>query len=204
MAGKYFSTSEAAKICQVTPGSVIRWVNEGQLETALTVGGHRRIPAASLIQLVKKLGLLVPKELSDPFDPKDDDDGPKILIVDDEEGVRGMIAWLINQEWPEAKVEQAEDGFVAGWKCNGFRPDLVILDLMMPAVDGFHFCQFIRNTPEMKHTRIIAISGVQGSGNEEKILKLGADVFLAKPFDDELLRKTVEEQLKWNWAKKTR
>ena len=205
MVNRYFSTSEAAKICQVTAGSVIRWIKEGELETALTVGGHRRIPGASLLKLITKLGLPVPKELLDlPDEGGGAKTGPRILIVDDEKSVREMLHWIINQTWPEAKVEEAEDGFAAGWKTHGFYPDLVILDIMMPRLDGFRFCEFIRNMPEMKQTRIIAVSGVPGFGYEEKIMKLGANVFLAKPFDNEVLKKKIEEQLQWAKAKKVK
>ncbi len=205
MTSRYFSTSQAAKICQVTSGSVIRWIKEGVLETALTVGGHRRIPAASLLKLIKKLYLPVPEELSSLCDEKNDTElMPRILVVDDEKSVREMVRWIISQEWPGATVEEAEDGFVAGWKIHGFCPDLVILDLMMPGLDGFRFCEFIQNLPEMKHMKIIAISGVPGFGYQEKIMKLGADVFLAKPFDNEIFKKKIQEQLKWVKANKSK
>ena len=203
MTNKFYSTTEAANICQVTPGSIIRWIKEGKLETALTAGGHRRIPAASLLKLINKLGLPAPKELLDSLDGLNGaKPGYKILIVDDEKSVREMLRWIISQEWPDSKVEEASDGFFAGWKTHGFCPDLVILDLMMPGLDGFRFCEFLRNLPGMKHTRMIAISGVQGFGYEEKIMKLGANVFLAKPFDSEVLKKTIEEQLKWKKVSK--
>ena len=203
MINRYFSTSEAARICHVTPGSVIRWIKEAKLETALTVGGHRRIPGESLLKLIEKLGLPVPKELLDLADEGSSaTPAPKILIVDDEKGVREVVRWIISQTWPEAKVEEAEDGFVAGWKTHGFYPDLVILDIMMPRLDGFRFCEFIRNMPEMKQTRIIAVSGVPGCGYEEKIIKLGVNVFLAKPFDNEVLKKKIEEQLTWARSEK--
>ncbi|OIO39730.1 MAG: hypothetical protein AUJ71_00045 [Candidatus Omnitrophica bacterium CG1_02_49_16] len=195
MANQYFSTSEAAKICQVTPGSVIRWIKEGKLETAVTAGGHRRIPAASLLNLVKRMGLNVPEGLVDP-DSIPEQFHPRILIVDDDKAFREMVRWFINQEWPEADVQEAQDGFIAGWKTHGFRPNLVILDLMMPNLDGFRYCEFIKKMPEMNHTRIIAISGVSGKGNEDRIMNLGANVFLAKPFDNEVFKNTIETQLK--------
>lgn len=190
---QYFSTSEAAKICQVSPASVIRWVKEGELDTALTVGGHRRIPAASLLRLAKRLGLAVPNELAGVEDP-----GVsvlKILIVDDDEGIRQLVRWALKEELPQAQLEEAPDGFVAGWKAHRFRPDLVILDIMMPGVDGFRFCELIQGMPEMKRTRILAMSGVQGADYEEKILKFGAHDFLAKPFEIETLKQKVAEQL---------
>ena len=203
MTSNYFSTTQVARICQVTPGSVIRWIKEGELESALTVGGHRRIPAVSLVKLIKKMGITVPAELSD-LTGEPQTTQPRILIVDDEKIIRQMIRIVVAQKLPEAKIEEAENGFMAGWKTHSFHPDLVILDLLMPGLDGFRFCEFIRNLPEMKRTRIIAISGIQGFGYEEKIMKLGADVFMAKPFDNKVLWDKIEEQLQWARARKAK
>ena len=189
---KFFSTTEVAKICQVTPGSVIRWIKEGQLDTALTVGGHRRIPAKSVAVLLKKMHFPIPPGFGET---DQENAAPKILVVDDEPNIRQMVRWNIGEFLPEAKVEEAEDGFIAGWKAKGFRPDLVILDIMMPGMDGFKFCEFVKATFELKRTRIIAMSGVQGFGYETKILKEGANVFLAKPFTNEELKTTVLSQL---------
>ena len=187
---KFYSTTKVAKICQVTPGSVIRWIQEGELETALTVGGHRRIPAKSVIKLLEKMHLPLPPELNGM---DQESSAPKILVVDDEDGIRQMILWNIKQFLPEAKMQEAGDGFVAGWKAQSFRPDLVILDIMMPGIDGFKFCEFVKMTPELTQTRIIAMSGVKDY--KSKILTHGASIFLAKPFTDEDLKQAVLSRL---------
>lgn len=188
---KFYSTTQAAKICQVTPGTIIYWIKQNKLTAILTVGGHRRIAGSELLRLVKKIRLPIPKELSS----LECQAHPRILIVDDEPEIRRMIRAVLKGHFPEIQVEEAEDGLVAGWKTTTFRPDLILLDLMMPGLDGFRFCELVRTTDDLKHVRIIAMSGVQGFGFEEKISKIGAHDFLAKPFPIETLKEKMSKQL---------
>ena len=186
---KFFKTYEVAKICQVAQGTVIRWIHEGKLPASSTAGGHNRIRAKDLIDLLKSLNLPLPEELfpESVFNPK-----TRVLIVDDEPEIRRMIRWMIEQDFQNVQVEEAQEGFIAGWKTNAFRPHLVILDLMLPGIDGFQVCGFIRQFPELKETKIIAISALMGDPDiAQKILDLGADDFLTKPFDLEILKKKV-------------
>ena len=106
-----------------------------------------------------------------------------------------MIRWKISEDFPEAEVEEAGEGFLAGWKANSFRPHLVILDLMLPGLDGFHVCEFIRQFPELKDVKIIAISALMDPDAAKKILELGANDFLVKPFDLDVLKKKIFFQL---------
>ena len=187
---KFYSTTEAAKICQVTPGSVIRWINEGKLETSLTAGGHRRIPSESLLGLIKKLRLPIPSELSEV-----ENGTPKIMIIDDEVGMRQMLRWFLKENMPEVLVEEAENGLDAGWKALQFHPDLVLLDLFMPGMDGFRFCELIKGSPELKDTRILVMSGHQTEEVQEKINQLGVEV-MYKPMDVDVLKRKILQELK--------
>ncbi len=189
---KFFKTYEAAKICQVAQGTVIRWIKEGKLPSAATAGGHNRIQAKDLVELLQKLHLPIPAELSSGLSLNEK---VRILIVDDEQEVRKMIRWKIAEDFPEAEVEEAEDGFLAGWKANAFRPHLVILDLMLPGLDGYHVCEFIRMVSELKDTKIIAMSALLDPEAAKKILDLGANDFMVKPFDLDVLKKKIFFQL---------
>lgn len=192
MENKFYSTTQAAEICRVTPGTIIYWIKQGKLETTFTAGGHRRISDIELTKLVKKMHLPVPKELMSP-EPKG---SIKILIVDDEANIRQMTQWALKEAFPTVEIEEAEDGLAAGWKVAKFCPDIILLDLMMSRFDGFRFCELVRTNAELKNARVIAMSGVQGFGFEEKILKLGAHDFLAKPFQIEELKEKIMKQLK--------
>ena len=187
---KLLRTNEIAKICQVSQGTVIRWINEGRLPASSTAGGHNRIRSNDLIELLRNLRLPIPSEL-------EIDQNIRILIVDDEAEIRNMVHWMIEQSFQNVLVEEAKDGFVAGWKAHSFHPDLVLLDLMMPGVDGFHICEFIRQFPGLKETKIIAISALLiDSDVEKKILGLGANDFLTKPFNLDVLKEKIAFHLK--------
>ena len=188
---KFYSTTEAAKICQVTPGSVIRWIKEGKLETSLTAGGHRRIPSESLFSLLKKLRLPIPSELT----TEEESATPRIMIIDDEVGMRQMLRWFLKENMPEVLVEEAENGLDAGWKALQFHPDLVLLDLFMPGMDGFRFCELIKGNPELKDTRILVMSGHQTEEVRDKINQLGVDV-MYKPMDVDVLKQKILQELK--------
>lgn len=189
---KLLRTQEVAKICQVAQGTVIRWINEGRLPAASTAGGHNRIRPKDLLTLLKSLNLPIPEELSS--DPSLDQK-TRVLIVDDEPEVRKMIRWMIEQDFIGVEIEEAQEGFVAGWLTHSFHPHLVVLDLMLPGLDGFHVCEFIRRFPELKDTKIIAISALMDPEVAKKIMSLGANDFLTKPFDLDVLKEKICTQL---------
>lgn len=184
---KLYGTQEIAKMCQVAQGSVIRWIKEGKLQASLTAGGHYRVRGRDLNQFLTNLRLPLPQELQNK--------GKKILIVDDEPEVRKLVRWIIEENFTDLQLEEAEDGFVAGWKTHEFLPDLVILDLMMPGLDGFRVCQFIRSFPQFQSIKILAISAWMDGNVEQKFKDLGAQDFVSKPFDVDILKDKIAAQL---------
>jgi excisionase family DNA binding protein len=191
---KLLTTSQVAKICQVSPGSVIRWIQEGKLKSAATPGGHRRVEVQEVLNLLSTLQLPVPSGLEETGEETESEQ--RVLIVDDELGMRQMLRSFFEAHYPHFHVEEAEEGFVAGWKAHGLRPDLVLLDLKLPGLDGFRVCRLIRSFPATRHTRIIAMTAYEEDGAKEKILRLGANDFLTKPFDLDVLKERVERQIK--------
>lgn len=93
----------------------------------------------------------------------------------------------------DIKIDSAMDGFEAGKKAVSFLPDLIILDLKLPGIDGFQVCKNIRNEEKLKNTKILAITGYDTPENKKKILECGADDFLAKPFEMETFINTVKK-----------
>ena len=92
--GKFYSTFEAAKICHVSPGSMIRWIHEGKLNASVTAGGHHRISGKDLLNLIKAMRLPIPQDLKDGPEVERGKSSPanresgKILVADDEPGIR--------------------------------------------------------------------------------------------------------------------
>ena len=85
------------------------------------------------------------------------------------------------------ETEIARDGFEAGVKVESFRPHALVLDLMMPGIDGFEVCRRLRARPTLNHIRIVAVTGFPSTENVDRILAAGADACLEKPIDSERL-----------------
>src|ERR1700733_13246083 len=113
----------------------------------------------------------------------------KILIVDDESAARAALEVLLRREGFE--VRDASDGQAALAECAAFRPDLILLDIVMPGIDGFEVCRRIKATPETRLTPVVLITGLSETEDRIKGINAGADDFLRKPIDmNELLART--------------
>lgn len=183
MEKKAFGTHEVAKICRVTPATVGNWIDKGLMPTFTTGGGHRRIWADDLVKFLKSHNIPIPKEL-------EIQSNIKILIVDDEPEIINLIKRIISQDFQEIITESALNGFEAGQKSIQFQPDLVILDMKLPGMDGSEVCRQIKANKDLAGTRILTISGQDPDEFGKKSIAAGADDFLAKPFSaDELVEK---------------
>jgi putative two-component system response regulator len=113
----------------------------------------------------------------------------RILIVDDESSARLALATLLRREGFE--VTGVGDGAAALAECTSFRPDLILLDIVMPGMDGFEVCRRIKATPETRLTPVVLITGLSATEDRIKGINAGADDFLSKPIDvNELLART--------------
>lgn len=177
---KNLSTFAIARMLHVDPGSVANWIDQGLLKAHRTPGGHRRVLAEDLVSFLREHKMPVPEELeAAPV---------RILVVDDEPGVAQMVSKTINAAHPEYEVHQANDGFQAGRMLATVKPDVVILDLRMPGMDGFEVCKLIKGQPETRHIQVIAMTAYPSAENQERILQCGARLCLSKPLDmDQML-----------------
>ena len=176
-----FTTFEAAKLCHVSPLSIINWVNAGRLPAFRTPGGHRRIRREDLLLFMRDNGLPIPEEMQQGSGRR------KVLIVDDEPSIREVLAEHLSTRTSPYEVSTAADGFEAGRLVATFRPDVVLLDLRMPGVDGFQICRTIKADPESAKTVVIAMTGYYSPETEARVLECGAVRCFAKPLDPSTL-----------------
>ncbi len=167
--------------------SVANWVDAGQLRAGRTPGGHRRIEPRDLLDFLKQQGMGVPKELQPS--------SRKVLVVDDEEAVVGWVADEIRAECPDVEVLVAHDGFAAGEIVGFEKPDVVVLDIRMPGIDGFEVCRRIKAREETRNTTVVAMTAHHSPEVEQRILKCGAEVCLTKPLEIAVLLKHVTTAL---------
>ncbi len=119
----------------------------------------------------------------------------RVLIVDDEAGVRQLLAKAIKASHPEYEVLEAHDGFKAGTLLATLRPEVVLLDLRMPGMDGFEVCRLIKSNEIMKGCEVLAMTAYPSDDNEKRILDCGARLCLAKPLDLAKMIKEVEASI---------
>lgn len=184
-----FTTFEAAKLCHVSPLSIINWVNAGRLPAFRTPGGHRRIRREDLTRFMRESGIPVPDSL------REGSGMPRVLVVDDDASIREVIAEHMASRTKPYEVMTAADGFEAGRLVATFRPDVVLLDLRMPGIDGFQVCRTIKADPETSKTLVIAMTGYYTTETEARILDCGAVRCFAKPVEPSILATFIDSLL---------
>ena len=176
-----FTTGEAAKICKVSQQTIIRCFDSGQLKGFRVPGSRfRRIPREALYRFMK--------ENSIPTDALESG-RRRILIVDDDQAVVDLISDVIAND-ARFETRTVNNGFGAGMLAKEYHPDLIILDVMLPDINGQAVCELIRQDPTMSDIKIICISGMIEEDKIEELKVAGANDFLNKPLDiDELVRR---------------
>jgi excisionase family DNA binding protein len=180
MGKKNFTTFDVAKICGVYPTTVVDWVDAGKLKAFVTPGGHRRIRKDDLVAFLKEHNIPLTGELTGGH-------VPRILVVDDDDAVVQFLSELISRKFKGVESDTARDGFEVGTKLMEFSPDLMLLDIMLPGVDGFEVCKKVKSNEKTKDIKIIAMTGFDTPENRKKIQECGADDYIAKPFDNDIL-----------------
>jgi two-component system, OmpR family, response regulator len=182
-----FTTFEIAQMLSVDIGAVIRWVNQGKLKAFRTPGRHRRVQKSDLLSFLETYQMPVPHAISRPH--------PLILLVEDEALVRMGLKAMIQDMHRPFLIEEAADGFEAGKKMSELAPDLVVLDVRLPGVDGFRICQEIRADSRLAASKILVVSGQLTADERRHILSCGADDVLAKPVDPEEFKTKIAKLL---------
>lgn len=178
-----FTTGEAAEICRVSQQTIIRCFDSGRLRGFRVPGSKfRRIPRQNLVKFMR--------DNSIPLDNLDSGK-KKVLVVDDDAEIVELIGDILTRDG-RFEIRTASSGYEAGMATQQFRPDLILLDYMLPDVNGNVVCQTIRSNPEFENTRIIIVSGVIKQEEIDQLLKSGAQDFLKKPFSISELTEKVD------------
>jgi len=154
------------------------------LKAYRTPGGHYRVSVEEFRRFVREHDLPEHENIPGVAMPN------RVLVADDENTMLMAVSDALKAEIPELEIESAQDGYEACLKAGAFNPRVVILDLLMPNMNGFEACQALKNAHSPVRPKIIAITGYPEDGNVERIVECGADCCLVKPFDmDELVDK---------------
>lgn len=179
-----YTTGEAADICRVSQQTIIRCFDSGKLEGFRVPGSKfRRIPQASLLKFMKDNNIPLDGFASGKT---------KVLVVDDDAEIVELISDVLAKDG-RFEIKTASSGYTAGIATQQFRPDVILLDYMLPDVNGNIVCQTIRRNPEFEHIKIIIVSGVIKQDEIDQLLNAGAQGFVKKPFSiSELTNKITQ------------
>lgn len=172
----YLSPAEVADLLMVSPITVRGWAMKGLLRAEVTPGGHRRFLRAEVERFLREQ-----RSVGERRRPL------RVLIVDDDLMHLEYLVELLGGIDAPVEIETAHDGFEAGRKLTAFVPNVVLLDLMMPGLNGFDVCRWIKADPATRATRVIAMSGFPSQDNLQRIVEAGAEMLLCKPIDVPLL-----------------
>ena len=169
-----FTTGEAAVICKVSQQTIIRCFDSGRLNGFRVPGSKfRRIPRVELLRFMRSNE--IPTDVLEST-------RKRILVVDDDDQIVELFVDVLGRD-DRFEVKTAQTGYDAGLLTEQFKPHLILLDYMLPDINGNLVCDRIRANPDFLKTKIIIVSGVVKREEIDELLQSGADDFVKKPFD---------------------
>jgi excisionase family DNA binding protein len=181
-----FTTGEAAKICKVSQQTIIRCFDSGQLKGFRVPGSRfRRIPRELLYKFMKENGI--------PTDALESGKR-KALIVDDDEELVELIRDALDADG-RFEIRVVNNGFDAGMMVKEYHPDVIVLDVMLPDINGKEVCQRVRSDSALDDVKIVCISGMVEQDKVDDLIASGANTFMQKPFEVDRLIDIICHQL---------
>lgn len=185
------TTGDVARLCRVTIRTVIKWFENGRLEGYRLPGSRdRRFTRDAVTRFLHENGM--PDLLLEgaPWEPRK----RRVLVVDDDEPVRTLIQRVLETE-TQLLVDTAASGWEAGLKTATQKPDLLLLDFRLGDTTGDTVVTTIRKMTDLTQPAIVLMSAHLDEEGVNRVLALGADAFLPKPFAPQALREIVHRHL---------
>ncbi len=176
------TSHEVARLIRVSPSTVLSWIDKGLLPAYRTVGGHRRVDSNNLVSFLRQHEMPVPRALS-PVQ--------RLLVIDDEERFLSTAKRLLERELKPVEVATALGPIEGLLRVGSFRPDAVLLDAMMPGIDGVEVCRRLHRAPETSHVMVVALTGNPSQELADAFLKAGAVACLTKPINLARIREVL-------------
>ena len=178
----WLTLGQAAKYLGVAQSTIRKWSDGGRLPAFYTPGGHRRFRRGDLDQFLDS-------SRGSGAGPR-----PLILIVDDDPNLREFLRANLEMDGYQVReAGSAEEGLAA---LDEEPPDLILLDVMMPKVDGWEMLRLVRERHGVAAIPIVMFSGKVDEEDAEAAKERGADAFIGKPFDPEQLLASTKQLLR--------
>ena len=186
---KLLSTGDIARYCHTGVTQVKRWIQKGDIEAFRNPGGHYRVTKTKFREFLERNGMPIADEFFNA-------PHKKIMVVDDDAAVIKAYSILVKNHYDEVVVETASDGYEALIKTGSFKPDLLILDIRMPKIDGLEVCRRLReDTTTGPGIKIIAVTAHSEAYDRNTVIAAGADEYLIKPIDSKTLLENVDKMM---------
>lgn len=184
---RLLSSWEVGDLLQVNPSSINKWVKEGRIPAFRTPGGHRRIRVSDLVQFLDTHKMPIPKALAESAVER-----RRVLIVDDNERYLRSLSRLFKSHEERLDVRLVDNGIDALVLVGSFRPDVIVLDVFMPGVDGIEVCRRLKERNDTAFMDVIVTSGSLTEEIERRALAAGARRCFSKPLDLKILLAEIE------------
>ncbi|MBN1864229.1 MAG: response regulator [Victivallales bacterium] len=170
---KFMKTSDAASYLGVSRSSITNWVRQGVLSAASTPGGHYLFSREQLDNFAQTRGMSMDE-------PARQNAGYKILVIDDDREFREFASEAL-EVYSGYELKEAEDGMQGALLIGSWLPELVVVDLRMPNMNGVEFCRILKKNKATENVKIIIASAYLSPEIRQEINQLGVDSILEKP-----------------------
>lgn len=168
--------SDVAEACGVTPAGVRKWIREGKLKAFTTPGGQYRMDSRDVLEFLDEYHIPVPSFLQSEAANR------RVLVVDDDPDIVELVMDTLAVH-EALELYPAPNGYDACITAGETQPDLVVLDIFMPKMDGFEVCTRLKRNPRTDSAKILVITAYGDAENVRRIRTCGADTVLRKPFE---------------------
>lgn len=183
---RFLTTNQIAGLIGVSERTVANWIDRGHLEAHRTPGGHRRVSPDELVQFLHTREMPTPKELQSEI---------RILIVEDDAQVAKVLQSYLHHEVTGYAVNWINDGLSALMQIGISKPHIVLLDILMPGMDGLEVCRKIRANPDLSNVQVIFVTGTTDIDADTIRRDTGAIEVLFKPIRATELNEAVAKAL---------
>ena len=190
-----YSALEVANICGVVNQTAINWIRNGYLKALSTPGGQYRIYLEDLVDFMKDRNMKIPTELLEASQQKKSISA-SILIVDDDRGLNQVVTKFIEKEIPDLSIFQAFDGFEAGAIMAEKKPNIILLDLDLPGVNGEDLFKKINASEEFGKPVVCVMTALKDETVLDRLKDNGVENFFIKPLNLVEISDTVKDLIK--------
>jgi excisionase family DNA binding protein len=181
---KPLSVGQVAEICRVSKKTVLNWIYDGGMKAFTTYGGHYRIWPANMKKFLDTTGMDIPFDFVD-------DRTTHILIIDDDLHFSNILKSAIQAELPDVEVTATDDGYEGLMLIGELKPQLVILDIKMPKLDGFQVLELLRGRKAEQELKVLVITGYLDPDTKQQLAKTIADNWMDKLTDIDVMIRTI-------------